>query len=84
VELYPETPVPLEHGDAFTLLIAVLLSAQCTDVRVNQITPRLFGELGRGPEQLATREVAEIEAIVRPCGSTEGQGDSATFADSIG
>lgn len=67
-ELYPDTPVPLDHRDAFTLLIAVLLSAQCTDVRVNQITPKLFGELGRGPEQLARREVAEIESIVRPCG----------------
>lgn len=67
-ELYPETPVPLDHEDAFTLLIAVLLSAQCTDVRVNQITPRLFGELGKTPEDLACREVEEIEAIVRPCG----------------
>lgn len=67
-ELYPETPVPLDHTDAFTLLIAVLLSAQCTDVRVNQITPRLFGELGNTPAQLAAREVAEIEAIVKPCG----------------
>jgi endonuclease-3 len=67
-ELYPETPVPLDHEDAFTLLIAVLLSAQCTDIRVNQITPKLFGELGKRPEDLARREVEEIEAIVRPCG----------------
>ena len=67
-ELYPETPVPLDHEDPFTLLIAVLLSAQCTDVRVNQITPRLFGELGKTPQALAGRTVAEIEAIVRPCG----------------
>lgn len=67
-ELYPETPVPLDHSDAFTLLIAVLLSAQCTDVRVNQITPTLFGTLGETPQQLARCEVAEIEAIVRPCG----------------
>ncbi|MDH4477855.1 MAG: endonuclease III [Verrucomicrobiaceae bacterium] len=67
-ELYPETPVPLDHEDAFTLLIAVLLSAQCTDIRVNQITPRLFGGLGKRPEDLARREVEEIEAIVRPCG----------------
>jgi endonuclease-3 len=58
----------LDHEDAFTLLIAVLLSAQCTDIRVNQITPRLFGELGKRPEDLARREVEEIEAIVRPCG----------------
>lgn len=60
--------MPLDHEDAFTLLIAVLLSAQCTDIRVNQITPRLFGELGKRPEDLARREVEEIEAIVRPCG----------------
>lgn len=60
--------MPLDHEDAFTLLIAVLLSAQCTDIRVNQITPKLFGELGKRPEDLARREVEEIEAIVRPCG----------------
>lgn len=67
-ELYPETPVPLDHSDPFTLLIAVLLSAQCTDVRVNQITPKLFGELGRTPQALAVQPVAKIEAIVKPCG----------------
>lgn len=67
-ELYPETPVPLDHSDPFTLLIAVLLSAQCTDVRVNQITPKLFGQLGRTPDALAAQPVAKIEAIVKPCG----------------
>lgn len=67
-ELYPETPVPLDHSDPFTLLIAVLLSAQCTDVRVNQITPKLFGELGKTPQALAAQPVANIEAIVKPCG----------------
>lgn len=67
-ELYPDPPVPLDHSDAFTLLIAVLLSAQCTDVRVNQITPKLFGELGRTPQELAKRSASEIEAIVKPCG----------------
>ncbi|MES2597636.1 MAG: endonuclease III [Verrucomicrobiota bacterium] len=67
-ELYPDPPVPLDHSDAFTLLIAVLLSAQCTDVRVNQITPKLFGELGRTPQELAKRSVSEIEDIVKPCG----------------
>jgi endonuclease III len=51
-ELYPDPPVPLDHSDAFTLLIAVLLSAQCTDVRVNLVTPELF-ELGRTPDKLA-------------------------------
>ena len=67
-ELYPDPPVPLDHSDAFTLLVAVLLSAQCTDVRVNQVTPRLFGELGRSPRELAKQPVAKIEAIVKPCG----------------
>jgi endonuclease-3 len=67
-ELYPETPVPLDHSDPFTLLIAVLLSAQCTDVRVNQITPKLFGELGRTPQALAAQPVTKIETIVKPCG----------------
>jgi endonuclease III len=66
-ELYPETPVPLDHKDPYTLLIAVLLSAQCTDVRVNQITPRLFA-LADTPQLMATKTVAEVEAIVRPCG----------------
>jgi endonuclease III len=67
-ELYPDPPIPLDHTDAFTLLIAVLLSAQCTDVRVNQITPRLFAELGQTPEVLAKQSAASIEAIVKPCG----------------
>ncbi len=67
-ELYPDPPVPLTHRDAFTLLIAVLLSAQCTDVRVNQITPVLFGTLGDTPQKLAACNAAQIEAIVRPCG----------------
>ena len=65
--LYPDPPIPLDHADAFTLLVAVLLSAQCTDVRVNQVTPALF-RLGRTPQELAAVPVAEIEAIVRPCG----------------
>lgn len=67
-EMYPAPPVPLRHEDAFTLLIAVLLSAQCTDARVNQVTPLLFGRLGKTPQALAARSVAEIAAIVRPCG----------------
>lgn len=66
-QLYPKPPVPLDHTDAFTLLVAVLLSAQCTDVRVNQVTPALF-QLGRAPAALAAAQIAEIEAIVRPCG----------------
>jgi endonuclease-3 len=66
--LYPETPIPLDHKDPFTLLVAVLLSAQCTDARVNLITPVLFGGLGDNPAALAARPAREIEEIVRPCG----------------
>jgi endonuclease III len=66
-ELYPETPVPLDHKDPYTLLIAVLLSAQCTDVRVNQITPKLFA-LADNPADMALQSVQAVEDIVRPCG----------------
>ncbi len=66
-ELYPETPIPLDHTNAFTLLVAVLLSAQCTDVRVNRVTPALFA-LADGAEGMARVPVEEINAIVRPCG----------------
>jgi len=65
--LYPETPVPLDHRDEYSLLVAVLLSAQCTDVRVNQVTPKLFGR-ARTPAAMARLQVEEIEDIVRPCG----------------
>ncbi len=66
-ELYPRTPVPLDHRDPFTLLVAVLLSAQCTDKRVNLTTPALFA-LADTPEKMARLSVAQIDAIVRPCG----------------
>ncbi|MCB1279150.1 endonuclease III [Prosthecobacter sp.] len=66
-ELYPEPQVPLDHSDAYTLLIAVLLSAQCTDIRVNQVTPALF-QLGRTPGELASIPIEKIESIIRPCG----------------
>ena len=66
-ELYPETPIPLDHKDPYTLLVAVLLSAQCTDARVNQITPKLFARANT-PEAMMKVPVAEIEAIIRPCG----------------
>ena len=66
-KLYPETPVPLDHTDAYTLLIAVLLSAQCTDERVNIITPRLFAKANT-PEKMVLLSVAEIKEIIRPCG----------------
>ena len=66
-ELYPETPIPLEHQDSYTLLIAVLLSAQCTDERVNKITPLLF-ERANTPQEMAHLSVDEIQQIIRPCG----------------
>jgi endonuclease-3 len=66
-ELYPATPVPLAHRDAFTLLVAVVLSAQCTDTRVNQVTPALF-VLADTPEAMARVPVAEVARIIRPCG----------------
>lgn len=66
-ELYPETPVPLDHHDPFTLLVAVLLSAQCTDERVNKVTPALF-ELADNPADMAALDVSQIKAIIQPCG----------------
>jgi len=66
-ELYPETPVPLDHCDPFTLLVAVLLSAQCTDARVNTVTPALFS-LADNPADMAQKKVEDIKAIIRPCG----------------
>jgi endonuclease-3 len=65
--LYPETPVPLDHKDPYTLLIAVLLSAQCTDERVNKITPALF-KLADNPLDMSQQNVDDIRAIIRPCG----------------
>lgn len=66
-ELYPEVPVPLNHKDAYTLLIAVLMSAQCTDVRVNLTTPHLFSKADN-PYDMVKLTVEEIADIVRPCG----------------
>ncbi|MCQ3829511.1 endonuclease III [Microbulbifer elongatus] len=65
--LYPETPVPLDHFDAYSLLVAVLLSAQCTDERVNQITPALW-ELADNPYDMAKVPVEKIREVIRPCG----------------
>jgi len=64
---YPSPPIPLEHKDPYTLLIAVLLSAQCTDVRVNKITPLLFSKAD-DPFKMIQLKVEEIKAIIRPCG----------------
>ena len=66
-ELYPETPIPLDHKDSYTLLVAMLLSAQCTDARVNTITPTLFAKADT-PEAMAALSVEEIAEIIRPCG----------------
>ncbi|MGB5324088.1 MAG: endonuclease III [Pseudomonadales bacterium] len=66
-ELYPETPVPLNHSDPYTLLVAVLLSAQCTDERVNKVTPSLF-ELADNPVDMARKRASTVEKIIRPCG----------------
>jgi endonuclease-3 len=65
--LYPTTPIPLDHFDPYTLLLAVLLSAQCTDKRVNTITPELF-ELASTPEEMMKQDVEVIRNIIRPCG----------------
>ena len=66
-KLYPETPIPLDHKDSYTLLISVLLSAQCTDKRVNLVTPALF-KLADNPYDMIKLSVAEIKEIIRPCG----------------
>ena len=66
-ELYPDPPIPLAHTDAYTLLIAVLLSAQCTDERVNKVTPALW-ELANNPRDMSKKSVADIEKIIKPCG----------------
>lgn len=65
--LYPETPIPLDHKDAYTLLISVLLSAQCTDERVNKVTPFLF-EKADNPFAMVELAVEDIRDIIRPCG----------------
>ncbi|MEZ4720723.1 MAG: endonuclease III [Flavobacteriales bacterium] len=66
-ELYPQVPIPLNHSDSYTLCIAVLLSAQCTDERVNQITPILFGKADN-PKDMVKLSIEEIREIIRPCG----------------
>jgi endonuclease-3 len=66
-ELYPEVPIPLDHKDSYTLLIAVLLSAQCTDERVNKVTPHLF-EMADRPEIMQELDVEVIREVIKPCG----------------
>ena len=66
-ELYPETPIPLDHKDHYTLLVSVLLSAQCTDLRVNEVTPHLFAKADN-PHDMIQLSVEEIREIIKPCG----------------
>lgn len=68
--LYPETPIPLDHQNHYTLLVAVLLSAQCTDKRVNQVTPALFA-LANNPYDMVLQTPQAIRAIIKPCGLSE-------------
>ena len=64
---YPKTPIPLDHKDNFTLLVAVLLSAQCTDERVNQVTPKLF-KIASNPQKMSKLSQNQIYKIIKPCG----------------
>lgn len=80
--LYPDPPIPLNHRDPYTLLVAVLLSAQCTDVRVNTVTPALF-ILGPDPKTMASLPVAAIEEIIRPCGLAPAKARSISKLSSI-
>lgn len=66
-ELYPNPPIPLQHKDSYSLLVAVLLSARCTDKRVNEVTPKLW-MLADNPFDMAKQNVKDVQAIVRPCG----------------
>jgi endonuclease-3 len=66
-ELYPRITIPLDHQDPYTLLVAVVLSAQCTDKKVNEITPLLFAK-ARTPQQMVKLGIEEIQDIIRPCG----------------
>jgi endonuclease-3 len=66
-KLYPETPIPLDHSDAFTLLVAVVLSAQCTDKKVNEVTPALF-RLASTPQKMATLKVEQVHQVIRQLG----------------
>ncbi len=71
-ELFPRPAIPLDHEDPFTLLVSVVLSAQCTDTRVNQTSPHLFAR-ARTPEAMARLKPSQIERIIRPCGLAPGK-----------
>jgi endonuclease III len=72
-QYFPNPPIPLRHSDPYTLLISVLLSAQCTDVRVNQITPLLFAKANT-PQEMIKLTIKEIVSIIRPCGLSPKKG----------
>ena len=78
MSLYGAPPIPLVHRDAYTLLVAVLLSAQCTDKRVNLVTPALFA-LASTPEEMARQDVEAVREIVRPCGLSERKASAASW-----
>ena len=80
MSLYGAPPIPLVHRDAYTLLVAVLLSAQCTDKRVNLVTPALFA-LASTPEEMARQDVAAVREIVRPCGLSERKASIQVLVD---
>ena len=82
-DIYPEIPIPLDHKDPYTLLIAVLLSAQSTDVKVNQITPILF-EIADNPYKMVKLSVEEIREIIKPVGLSpmKSKGNTRTFRNS--
>ena len=80
--LYPETPIPLDHKDPYTLLVAVLLSAQCTDERVNKVTPTLW-QLADNPFDMAKVAVEDIQAIIRPCGLSPRKSKAISTLSSI-
>lgn len=71
--LFPNPQIPLNHTNPYTLLIGVILSAQCTDARVNQVTPLLFGKAST-PEEMVRLEIPEIEKIIHPCGLARSKG----------
>ncbi|MBL7825539.1 MAG: endonuclease III [Saprospiraceae bacterium] len=81
-ELFPEVPIPLQHRDAYTLLVAVLLSAQCTDERVNQVTPILFAKADT-PSDMAKLSVEEIREIIKPCGLSPAKSKAISGLSSI-
>ncbi|MFL2804066.1 MAG: endonuclease III [Dehalococcoidia bacterium] len=82
MEIYPETPIPLNHSNNFELLISVLLSAQCTDQRVNQVTPQLFN-LANNPKSMMAVPTIKIRSIIKPCGLSETKANNISLLSQI-